>query len=302
MATVLAPSPIRARQPVEVGVAERDGGRIAYEVFGAGEPPIMFVPPWQIVHSRVWKLQIAEFARRHRVIAWDARGNGRSDRPRDPMVHTDWAIAADLTAVLDATATGPVVLVGLSGSVAPSIIVATDQPERVLGLVLIAPSVPLGERNPDRNVSFDEPVDGDVDARQGWATQNIHVWRRDFRRFLEYFFSQAFPEAHSTKPFDDAVGYGLETDPETLGSTMYATGVERPELLERCRRIRCPTLIIQGDDERISHVTRGIELARAIPGARLEMLEGSGHLPNVRDPVRVNLLIRGFLGRTVTAT
>ena len=62
-------------------IVERDGGRIAYEVYGAGDPPIMFVPPWQIVHSRVWKAQIPDFARRHRVIAWDNRGNGRSDRP-----------------------------------------------------------------------------------------------------------------------------------------------------------------------------------------------------------------------------
>ena len=83
-----------ARQPDVRGWAERAGGRIGFEVFGRGDPPIVFVPPWQIVHGRVWKAQIPDFARRHRVVAWDARGNGRSDRPRDPAAHTTRARAA----------------------------------------------------------------------------------------------------------------------------------------------------------------------------------------------------------------
>ena len=41
--------------PGRDGFVERDGGRIVYEVYGAGEPPILLVPPWQIVHSRLWK-------------------------------------------------------------------------------------------------------------------------------------------------------------------------------------------------------------------------------------------------------
>ncbi len=78
----------RARYPDRTGFVERPGGRIAYEVYGSGDPPIVFVPPWQIVHSRIWKAQIPDFARRHRVVAWDNLGNGRSDRPLDPLVHT----------------------------------------------------------------------------------------------------------------------------------------------------------------------------------------------------------------------
>ena len=64
-----------------------------------------------------------------------------------------------------------------------------------------------------------------------------------------------------------------------------------------CASIRAPTLVIQGTDERLSHVTQGIGLAQAIPGARLELIEGGGHMVNARDPVRVNLLIRDFIAR-----
>jgi pimeloyl-ACP methyl ester carboxylesterase len=44
-------------------------------------------------------------------------------------------------------------------------------------------------------------------------------------------------------------------------------------------------------------VSQGAGLAAAIPGAQLELLDGSGHVPNARDPVRVNLAIRDFIGR-----
>jgi pimeloyl-ACP methyl ester carboxylesterase len=300
MDTVLAPEAresrpraeqSRARYPEATGIAERAGGRIAWEVYGRGEPRIMFVPPWQIVHARIWKAQIPYFARHHRVIAWDARGNGRSDRPLEPEAHTDHAQADDLVAVLDATGTDAAVLVSLSGAANPAIVAASDHPQRVLGLVFIAPSVALGQPRPERQVPFEERLASD----EGWSKQNIHFWRRDFPGFLEFFFGKAFPEPHSTKPIEDGVGYGLDTDAETLAATMRAPFVDRAELLDRCARIRHPTLIIQGDDDLISHVSRGVELAHAIQDAQLEILQGAGHIPNVRDPVRVNLLIRDFI-------
>jgi pimeloyl-ACP methyl ester carboxylesterase len=287
----------RARYPDIEGVTERDGGRIAFEVYGTGDPPIMFVPPWIIVHSRVWKAQIPDFARRHRVITWDARGNGRSDRPREPTAHSDEALARDLLAVLDASETSSAVLVGLSGAAVPAIMVATEHPDRVQGLVLIAPSVPLGDRVRERVIPFEDVLETD----EGWAKQNIHFWRRDFRAWLEFFFGQMFNEPHSTKQIEDAVGYGTSTNPETLGATMHADSVDRETFLRMCAALRCPVLIIQGDRDAISGPSRGIELSRAIPHAQFEFIEGAGHGPNGRDPIRVNLLIRGFI-RTLERT
>jgi pimeloyl-ACP methyl ester carboxylesterase len=282
----------RARYPEAAGVAERAGGRIAWEAYGRGEPPIMFVPPWQIVHSRVWKAQIPDFARRHRVITWDARGNGRSDRPRDPAAHMTRARAADLGAVLDAAAIPATVLVGLSSASGPMIVFTAEHPERVLGLVFVCPAWPFGEPSRGSDVPFEKPLDRD----DGWYKENIHFWRRDFRAYLEYFFSEAFPEPHSTKQQEDGVDYGLTTDPETLAATIRAAGsVDRATFASMCASIDTPTLVIQGTDERISHVTQGIALGRAISGASLELLDGGGHIANARHPVRVNLLIRDFV-------
>ena len=63
------------------GHVERNGVRIHYDVYGDGEPTLLLVPTWSIVHSRVWKAQVPYLARHYRVITFDGRGNGRSDRP-----------------------------------------------------------------------------------------------------------------------------------------------------------------------------------------------------------------------------
>ena len=83
-ATDTAGSASRALQPGDGGFAESGGVRIAYEVFGEGPETLLFLSPWAIVHSRFWKLQVPYLARHFRVVTYDARGNGRSDRPQSP--------------------------------------------------------------------------------------------------------------------------------------------------------------------------------------------------------------------------
>src|SRR5215207_8529505 len=71
----------RARYPDSEGFVERDGVRVHYEVYGRGETTVFFLPTWSIIHSRHWKMQIPYFARHFRVLTFDGRGNGKSDRP-----------------------------------------------------------------------------------------------------------------------------------------------------------------------------------------------------------------------------
>jgi pimeloyl-ACP methyl ester carboxylesterase len=282
----------RARRPDARGIAPSGDGWVAWEAFGSGDPPIVFVPPWQIVHSRVWKAQVPDFARRHRVVTWDARGNGRSDRPRDPAAHTVLARSADLGRVMDAARIEEAVLVGLSSAGRVIVAFAAERPERVRGIVLICPGSPFGVASSGVEVPFEEPLPDDT----GWNKENVHFWRRDFRAYLEHFFAEAFPEPHSTKQREDGVRWGLDTDPETLAATVRAPSViDGDAFRAMCSGIACPTLVIQGTDERISHVTQGAGLAHAIPGARLELIEGGGHIPSVRDPIAVNLAIRRFI-------
>ena len=109
-----------------------------------------------MVHSRIWKAQIPEFARRHRVIAWDNRGNGRSDRPLDPMVHVTRERTANLIAVMDDAGVAAAVVVGVSSSSGPMTVLGAEHPERVLGLVYICPASPFGEPSFKGSTPFED--------------------------------------------------------------------------------------------------------------------------------------------------
>jgi pimeloyl-ACP methyl ester carboxylesterase len=299
MALHVAPSPpageqTRARYPDESGYVERDGVRIYYEVYGAGEPTVLLLPTWSIIHSRHWKAQIPFLARDFRLVTFDGRGNGRSDRPTDTAAYDEREFAADAIAVMDATETERAVIVGLSLGSHRGLILAAEHPERLNGAVYIGPNYPGGgEPLVERTVySWEDELDTDED----WAKYNKYVWLSDYRGFLEFFFSRMFTEPHSTKAIEDCVGWGLETTGETLVTAQYAAGLGPEEARELAGRVRCPVLVIHGTGDGITSVTRGIALAEAT-GGELVVLEGAGHGPHVRDPVKVNLLLRDFIRR-----
>ena len=283
----------RARYPDTTGFVERDGVRVFYEVYGSGEPTVLLLPTWSIVHARIWKMQIADLARRYRVVTFDPRGNGRSDRPATAEAYAESEFAADALAVMDATGTRSAVLVTLSMGAQRGLLLASDHPDRVAGAVFIGPALALEASIPGRE-AVDDFMDH-LETDEGWAKYNAHFWRRDYRVFLEFFQGKCLIEAHSTKPIDDAVGWGLETDPETLILSQIAPGIgDRDATLARIARVRCPVLVIHGRDDAIRPHAHGEELARLSHG-RLITIEGGGHLPNARDPVKVNLAIRDFV-------
>src|SRR5213595_2536156 len=132
----------RARYPDECGYVDRDGVRVYYEAYGKGEPTILFLPTWEIVHSRAWKFQIPYFARHSRVVTFDRRGNGRSDRPVDVRACDRRAAVGDALAVLDRVGADRVVVVSWCGA-GDDLILAAEHPERIAGLVLIGPDLLL---------------------------------------------------------------------------------------------------------------------------------------------------------------
>jgi pimeloyl-ACP methyl ester carboxylesterase/predicted glycosyltransferase len=282
----------RARYPDAEGYAERDGVQIFWERYGDDGPAVLLLPTWSVVHSRFWKFQIPYFARHCRVVTFDGRGNGRSGRPIGGEANSTDEFAADAIAVMDATATERATLVALSCGALWGTIVAANHPERVDGIVYIAPAVRLAPGHPERGIHpFDEPLDTD----EGWAKYNSFYWRRDYNDFLGFFFDKCFNEPHSTKHIEDSIRWAFETSPETLADTTRGIGVPRGEdFRAMCARVRCPTLVIHGDRDLIRPLRQGEALAEAT-GGKLVTLEGAGHIPSARHPVEVNLLLRDFI-------
>ena len=282
----------RARYPDSEGFLERDGVRIFYEVYGDAEVTVLLLPTWSIVHSRAWKAQIPYLARHCRVVTFDGRGNGRSDRPAGGEAYRPSEFAADALAVMDATETEHAFLVGESCGAQWATILAADHPQRADAIIYIAPAVGLAPNHPERDeYAFDEPYESD----EGWAKYNSRYWCKDYLGFLEFFFAQCFTEPHSTKQIEDGIGWALQTTPETLADTTRGLGLPSSERFrETCARVRCPTLVIHGDGDLVRPLAQGRELAKAT-GGELITLEDAGHLPTVRDPVVVNRLLRDFI-------
>jgi pimeloyl-ACP methyl ester carboxylesterase len=279
---------MRAREPDETGYARG----VYWERFGDGEPTIVFVPSWAIVHSRIWKAQVPYFARRGRVLVFDPRGNGKSCRPQDPADYAEAEYAEDLLAVMDASTTERAVLVALSRGAQRSLLVADSHPDRVLGLVFVGPALTLAP--PPERTRWQASFEDELDVHDGWAKWNAPYWRRHYRDFLEFFFGEALPEPHSTKQTEDAIGYALETDPDTLIATALAPPLDAETTRGLCARVRCPVLVIHGEDDRIRSIATGEQLAE-LTGGRLLRLPGVGHVPQARKPVLVNIAVREFV-------
>src|ERR1700722_18019316 len=227
---------MKAREPDVAGVVVRDGVHIAYEVHGSGEPSILFLPAWSIVHSRMWKLQVPYFARHGRVVTFDGRGNGRSDKSPD-LDYSDEAFAADALAVMDETGTARATLVGLSAGGRFALMLAARHPERVEGMVLIGPAVEIGDPHKVRaalRARFDEHLN----TSEGWSKFNRHYWRENYSDFVEFFFAKSLPEAHSTKQREDAIGWAHETTPEALAAAFVAPRLTDEETRALAARVR----------------------------------------------------------------
>jgi pimeloyl-ACP methyl ester carboxylesterase len=197
--------------------------------------------------------------------------------------------------VLDACGVERAVVIGLSLGARYGLQLAHHDPERVMGLVLIGPALELAPPLAERAMILENLFEPLPPHPQGWVKYNVAYWHAEYRDFVEFFFGQAFSEPHSTKPWEDAAGWALETGPEVLEAEVRGRGlaISAQELLTG---ITCPTMVIHGTADRIQPHQIGVEAAR-LSGGTLISIEGAGHIPNVRDPVQVNLAIRRFIER-----
>jgi pimeloyl-ACP methyl ester carboxylesterase/predicted glycosyltransferase len=283
----------RALTPNESAFAEVGGVRIAYEVFGEGDETLLLLPPWAIIHSRFWKLQVPYLARHFRVVTFDPRGNGRSDRPESAEEYGPRVTAQDALAVLDAAGVADAVVVCHCAPASAALLLAVEHPERVRGAFFMSPALPITPPVPERT---GHSFDAELDDYEGWAKTNRHYWARDFRGYLEFFFERCYTEPHSSKQLEDSVAWALETTPETLALTIESPGMDRETIDDLMARVQCPLVVTQGDRDELIPPDRGRAFADAT-GAELVELVDVGHCPHARHPVAFNELLHDFAAR-----
>lgn len=287
---------MRAVEPSRTGTIQPDGVSIGYNVFGTGEPTILLLPTWTIIHTRFWKMQIPYLARHYRVVTYDGPGNGLSDRSTDPSRYSFDAYAAYALAVLEDVGVDRAIVIGVSAGAGYALKLSSTAPDRVAGLVLVGPALALAPLPAARARTADTFLAPYPENPEGWEKYNLAYWHDHYQDFVTFFFEQVFSEPHSTKAREDAVGWALETSAEVLEANerqpTQPTGTGRLIL----EALSCPVLIVHGTDDRLIDHQVGVEAAK-LSGGTLLTFGDSGHFPNVRDPVKFNLAVRAFIER-----
>jgi pimeloyl-ACP methyl ester carboxylesterase/predicted glycosyltransferase len=274
-----ARAPFATVSPVREGHVEREGVKLWHAVYGESGPWLAFAPVYQVVHASFLKAAVPYLSHHFRVLVMDSRGNGRSDRPHGQEAYSFEHYYRDFLAVLDAAGADRVAVIGISATAMTAIRLAAEHPERVTHLVVSGGFA-------DMRVTS-EPMAQAVRAED----RKMH---EDWPGHLDDFFRMILPEPHSTKPYEDGVRYGWATSGEVL--SWCRNGWIGHHVTDLAPKVKCPTLVIHGDDDRrVSHA-RGRAIHELIPHSRMLTIGGGGHVTAVRDPVVFNRAVRDFVG------
>lgn len=246
-----------------------NGIDVHYRESGKGPKTIVFVHALG-TSLRVWDEVIARLSADLRCIAYDLRGHGRSTVTEGPYSMT--LLAADLLGLMDALHVTSATICGVSigGLIAQQ--AALDGPHRVDGLVLCDTGVKIGTSTgwQDRIRLVEE---------QGLAGASGTITARWYH-----------PDFCGKQP---ALCEALRDDLAAMSPVGYIAACHalRGDLPRDVGRIRVPTVVICGADDVSVPPDVARELASLIPGARLEIIPGAGHLPCVETPQPVADLI-----------
>jgi pimeloyl-ACP methyl ester carboxylesterase/DNA-binding winged helix-turn-helix (wHTH) protein len=280
-----AASPIR--------YVHRDGLNIAYQVTGGGDLDLVLVAGFVSHLMLDWtERRHAHFLHRlgrfSRLIRFDKRGTGMSDRPGAvPDLETRMG---DVSAVMEATRSEQAVLFGYSEGGPMSILYAATYPERVLGLVIYssyarrlwAPDYPWGVR-PDERTRYAQQLEED------WG------WEADMRHMC--------PNADEELARWWATRCRAATSPGAARALVEMNSLV--DVRDVLGAVQAPTLVLHRRDDTDSDVEEGRYIAERIPGARFVELEGADHFVAVEpdqilDPVEE--FVRGLVASSPAET
>jgi pimeloyl-ACP methyl ester carboxylesterase len=252
------------------------GLRVGYR--RAGQGPRVVLLHGFVGDSREWHQEMEELSDEFTVLAWDAPGSGASSDPPETFRLTDYADC--LAAFIEALGLGRPHVVGLSFGGALALELYRRHPTLPLSLVLA--SAYAGWTG-----SFPSEV---VEQRLRLALQAIDSPPNEFvRSMLPSMFSESPPAG----PVEDFRRIMLEVHP--AGFRAMARALAEADLRETLPNITVPTLLLYGDQDVRAPLTVARDLHTKIPGSRLVVMPGVGHMSSVEAAERFTAEVRGFL-------
>jgi 3-oxoadipate enol-lactonase len=246
-----------------------DGCRLYYESHGPESVPPLVLLEGMGGDIPGWRRSIPRLAGRYRVIAFDFRGNGRSDKPDEPMTMTTFV--DDTIALLDHLGFDSAHLYGQSFGAMVGQELALTHPDRVRSLVLAATHA--GARRA---------------SRAGWMARVP----KD-RPYLALY-SEGFARDHPEHIAEDIGQGGQNVQPPHARRRQWEA-MQGWDEWDRIHAIDRPTLVLHGTEDRLVSVENARRLAGLIPGSRLVLLEGAGHVYHSEQPEASDAAVLAFL-------
>jgi 3-oxoadipate enol-lactonase len=263
-----------------------DGTRIHYEVTGITKRAPVLLVQGLGGEKNSWNLQRAALALRHRTIAFDNRGAGRSDKP-DGKYNLE-EMADDAIAVLDAAGIENAHVVGLSMGGAISQIIALKHPNRVRSLTLVATACRNHAWREELLQSWATTAETEGMTAVGKEAARWMIGPRSFRRVLPALGwmgpLQLFNPANA---FVSQVKAILSTDDGALNTELA--------------NIVCPTMVVVGNQDVLTPRGDAEEIASLIPTAELVVISGGAHGLHIEHASTFNRILLEFLGRAEKA-
>lgn len=252
------------------------GHRIAYERTGEG-PPLLLLHGY-VGDRRTWRRQLEDLADEFAVVAWDAPGYGRSSDPPESFRLSDFADS--LAAFIDALGLGRPHVVGLSFGGGLALELYRRHPTVPRSLVLAS-------------------------AYAGWAgslppevveqrlQQALRLAELPPAELVDELMPTLFTPSAPRELVDEFAASMSEFHPAGLRANSLAFA--EADLRDVLPRIAVPTLLLYGDRDVRAPLSVAHDLHASIPGSRLVVLEGVGHVSNVEAAERFNTEVRAFL-------
>ncbi len=258
-----------------------DGVRLAFADVGSG-PLLVKTANWLNHLELDWKNPlfghlIRRLAQSHRLIRYDARGNGMSDWEVPEVSLDRWV--EDLQTVVGAAGVDRFALLGVSQGCAAAITFAARHPERVARLILFG-GFAVGWKKVEDQKFIENARAMMTLIESGWGAENP--------AFRQLFTSQFYPDA-TKEQADDFNRMQRETTTARCAARFY-DAIGDFDVRPLLPQIRVPTLVMHMRGDVIVPIAAGRAMAKGIPGARFVVLEGRNHLPLAQDPAAERML------------
>jgi pimeloyl-ACP methyl ester carboxylesterase/DNA-binding winged helix-turn-helix (wHTH) protein len=261
----------------------RTGDNVAIAMATVGNGPVLVKTSNWLNHlehdweSPVWSPFLRRLAARFRLVRYDGRGNGLSDR--DVADISQAGFERDLEAVVEAARLERFVLLALSQGVAAAVAFAARHPERVTRLILYGAYAQGRNRRGSQN---------DAVTAQTMLAMMQQGWGQPDSAFMRAFSSLYLSDASRVHIKSFAEMQRLSTSGEIAARLRVAC--DEIDILDLLPTITVPTLVIHARHDNVAPYEQGRLLAARIPGARLVTLESENHIPVPDDPAFGKLL------------